>query len=247
MNKIFFAKISLMLLLIFLLNKSQIVMAQTTVASADISQTTAASADVSQATGASIDVTRAPDVPAAVPINGPDSSIDKTRKIRNRFGELAYKSNFRDLKHIKWPLDHLKNDPSPDKIKNLEEIKTIHDKNCRSFAVQYSNEAEKLNEIVKDDLDLESTCDDLLIRLKNVADVQDLALQGVGAWVVREFDRELFRHYYSAIYKQNKIYKKSIFGFIRIPLKYSDITMQILIILSLGLNFFLFYKVLRER
>lgn len=249
MNKMYSIKNSLLLFIIIFINTCQIALAQTVSVSSDMSKAIV-SADVSKSADASADVSAVASKPGNTPITIPlttvalklDPTKEYERKIRNRSNEIFNRVDYRAIKYIKWPQDKLKKNPFENPAETMEEKKSIADEYCRMFASQYAGEAEKSLGLPKGTLILNHVCDVMQIALRNVNDVEDIAL--AGAWILKEFDRELFRQYHFGNYKS---YKKTFFGIVGIPFNYSDLVMQILILLSLGLNFFALYKVLRER
>lgn len=247
MNRMYSMKTSLILLLIFFLNICQTALAQVDSVSTDTPKAAVVSADVSKPIITSADISKPAGLSAAALTPAEQSSFAQLmeRKKRSRTNELFNKFNYRSIKYIKWPQEKLKEPFYQNESKDPEKEKIMYDKYCRLFAAQYAGEAEKSLTVAKGGLSLNSICDIVQNALKDVSD--GLAFDAASEWMLYEFDRDLFKYYHSPLYKLNKIYNKSFFGVIGVPYYYSDFVLQVLILLSLGLNFFLLYKVLEKR
>ena len=64
--------------------------------------------------------------------------------------------------------------------------------------------------------------------------------------MVAKADNYLLQYYFNGTAATVKIYNNSIFGLIGIPMRFNLIIIQALLLLSIGLNFLLIYKVFKQ-
>ncbi len=184
-------------------------------------------------------------------IFNPSSELNELQKeIRAR--GIFSNFNYRDIKYINWPSDHEEfregEIPVKDKFTDVADRSVALGRYCRIYALQYSNELQKSSGIKTGSIAFESICDLVQTSLKNVKDVNDEVFRFFPQVIAYKFDQALFNYYNQKQGAKNtKFPSYSLFDITGISYMYYDLIYQILISISLCLNFFLLWKCFRHR
>ena len=92
--------------------------------------------------------------------------------------------------------------------------------------------------------EFDDICERVSIAMKRIKNPKHPSFNVVGRYILNRLDTALFRYIESTDYERTKVYQKSIMGMLGLPIKYMGPVLQILILLLLVMNGFLFYKVL---
>lgn len=165
--------------------------------------------------------------------------------------QFLSRTNLREIDRIKWPDNPDLEGPSKVKYQDIDEVISLPEKkkitlqNCKKLSAQYESEVLANYGIRKGTIpEFESICERLAIALKRVKRPDHSSFIVVGQFVLNRLDTALFAYLESSEYERAKVYQKSVFGMLGLPAKYATTALQILVLLSLGLNGFLLYKVL---
>lgn len=182
--------------------------------------------------------------------------LKKTKLAKDSVLSILYRVNYREIDRIKWPagagLTGLTG--FNEKYQNLDDVKNISAKikgivhNCKVYAAQYESEVLANYGIKKGTIpDFDMTCEFLGVSLKEIKDVNHDVFGLIGDFLHNRFDNGLYRYLKSADYERTKIYQRTIFGMLGLPVKYSASALQYLVLLSLALNGFIIFKFLDNR
>lgn len=160
------------------------------------------------------------------------------------------RANMRELDRVKWPANPDTQKPSKVNYVDLDSAKTLAEKvkitnqNCTKFGAQYESEVQALYGIKKGSIgEFSNICELLAVTLKRVKSPEDRVFSVIGQFLLNKFDSALFRYLESPDYERSKINNKTFFGLVGIPFKYNLAVLQLLTLISLLLNGFLFYKI----
>lgn len=160
------------------------------------------------------------------------------------------RTNLREVDRIKWPENPDLEGPTSVKYQDIDGIKSLSEKvkvtlqNCKKQSAQYEKEVQASYGIKKGTIfEFEFVCERLGIALKRIKNPNHPGFNVTGIFVMNRLDTALFRYLETADYERTKVYQKSLFGMLGLPVKYMGPVLQILSLLSLVLNGFLLYKV----
>lgn len=182
---------------------------------------------------------------------GEESPVSKQSLQNIRAMGFLNRPVFRELDRIKWPDDPNLEGPSKVKYQDLDNIKTAREKikislqNCQKQVAQYEREIQSSYGIKKGSVKgFESICELLGAAMKGIKAPDHPVFNVVGQFVMGKLDADFFRYIESLEYERSKVYYKSIFGMLGLPIKYAVSVLQVFVVLSLVLNGFLIFKVM---
>ena len=160
------------------------------------------------------------------------------------------RADYREIDRIKWPDNPDLAGPSKVKYQDLENIKSVSEKikitlqNCNKLVAQYEIEIQASYGIKKGAITVnEVICERLGVSLRKIKLLNHPVFNVAGTFVMNNLDTAFFRYINSPEYERTKVYQKSIMGLLGLPIKYAVAVLQVLVLLSLGLNGFLIFKV----
>lgn len=174
------------------------------------------------------------------PLIKPKAEQEREAKTLNTVMQLNNKLNLRNLKNIKWP--KIEDEGNYPKGGSLEEKKNFLDKTCRNMATRYQADIYKNYGIRKGELNIEYNCDVLTELIKDSKELDNDALEIIVSQTLKKIDMAFFNYYNSQAYLNSRAFHKSPLGMVGLPIEYHAFLIQILVLLSLGLNVFLFIK-----
>lgn len=212
---------------------------------------------------------------AASPDDSTAAAAEQLYAVSDQTWADSQKINYRKITAIKWPSAFLGVSDLREKYKevwdsrDVEMFKKIFNEYCLSYAALYGAQVEKEWSLEAGLLSLDRVCEELKVQADTATAADSYLFAYPNALIMKKFDQAVYEFYSSPAFKINAQMGKlatqaqaavaaepvvtaepnedSLFSMLGIPGAFIPLVTDLLLLLSLMLNFFLLYKVFKKQ